>query len=62
VRIKSIKTYPHPIQRELLLYSGAILADSDFEDDEVIVEKYRGMIAFFLKIIDDPVAYVNQTS
>jgi hypothetical protein len=52
VRIKSIKTYPHPIQRELLLYSGAIIADSDFEDDEVIVEKYR----------DDPVAYINQTS
>jgi hypothetical protein len=41
VRIRSIKTYPEPIQKELLTYFQAITADSDFEEDEVVVEKYH---------------------
>jgi hypothetical protein len=42
MRIYSIKTYPAPIAKRLIDNFNAIQDDSDFEDDDVVVEKYKG--------------------
>ena len=47
VRIYSVKKYPQLVQRELLRYHKSITEDSDYEEDEVIVEKYKGKPQLF---------------
>ena len=49
VRIYSFKVFPQKIQKEILKYPSTIKDDSEYEDDERVMEIYK----------DDPVKYIQ---
>ncbi|CDW84922.1 UNKNOWN [Stylonychia lemnae] len=51
-RIKKFTILPRPIQEELIKYPSSVIEDSDFEDDDIIRNKYQS----------DPVKYICQNS
>jgi hypothetical protein len=59
VRIYSFTRLPLPIQKELSTYKSAINEDSEYEDDETVLKKYKGnYLDNLIRVIDDPVAYI----
>ncbi len=43
VRIYSFVKIPKNIQKEILTYQSCIYEDSEYEKDEIVLKKYKGM-------------------
>ena len=50
-RINSFKVFPKVIQQEILKYPSCIEDDSDYEDDQTVLQKYQSTLFPTIKCV-----------
>jgi hypothetical protein len=64
VRVFSFVRHPRKVQMELIKYRSAVEEDSEYEDDETVLNKYKSnfRLILLLNFADDPITYIQQYS
>ena len=64
VRVWSFVRHPRKVQMDLVKYRSAVEEDSEYEDNETVLKKYKSnfRLNLLLNFADNPIDYIQQYS